>query len=581
MSDAFYTFYQVAMIFSLVVSVAVLVLVVHFRNRPGTRMMAVLTFGTFLWTLGFLLESHGTTLERQLLFNNLGYIGMMTVPIAWFAFAAQYVGDYRLSDRRLLRWLAVIPLAIVVLVWTNSAHHLMWSHEHLETSGAFTITVKTYGPFFWVAISYTYLLVLGGIVILMRRLFTGPPLYRNQAISLVIACLLPVMGNVFYMTHTGAIPHKDLTPVAFALSGLVIVLGFWRFHLFRAVPFAREIVVRRLKDGIFIFSPDGRLLDANTAALDIVGSGQGIIGASPAELKLVSPLFETLSSGGPRRIEISLDTAGGPATFELDTAALRDNRNRLAGWLSILHDITERKEGERTLAAALDHERELRLSLEEEISRRLRFSQALAREVKALVGEPANGDRPDAERRPARTPRRGEENLNMRLDELLDFTRGEMGLLETAFRIISPLQAVRDTVAELGTAVSVSLDLPETLPPIRADETRFKQVIRCLLDNALARTGPDDTIKLRACQEDDNLVVEVRDTGPELSEAEQDNLFNPYERAALEPRLPGGLGLGLALGKMLVELHGGRIWAESRPGEGNTFVFSLPVAAAS
>ncbi len=574
MSDAFSAFYLGAMIASLVVSVVVLVLVVHFRSRPGTRMMAVLTVGTFLWTLGYLLEAHSATLSRQLLFTDIGYIGMMTVPVAWFAFATQYVGDYRLSDWRLLRWLIILPLATIILVWTNGAHHLMWGNEHLETSGAFTITVKTYGPFFWVAIAYNYLLILAGIIVLVRRLFTGPPLYRNQAIALVAASLLPILGNAFYLLRIGDIPHKDLTPVAFALSGLVIVLGFWRFHLFQAVPFAREIVVRRLKDGIFIFSPDGRLLDANAAGLEIVGSGQGIIGASYAELKLVSPLFETLSSGGPRRIEISLDLAAGRHTFELDTVALRDNRNRLAGWLSILHDITERKEGERTLAAALDHERELRLSLEEEITRRLRFSQALAHEVKALV------DEPEAGRRQARTARRGADNLNMRLDELLDFTRGEMGLLETAFRVISPLQVIRDTAAELGSAAPLSLELPETLPSIRADEARFKQLVRCLLDNARARTGPEDAICLRARHDDGNLVVEVADTGPELSETEQRDLFNPYDRAAREPLQPGGLGLGLALGKMLVELHGGRMWAENRPGEGSAFAFSVPVAAA-
>jgi PAS domain S-box-containing protein len=570
--NGFYLFYQVAMITSMVVSLAVMLLVIHLQSRPGARMMAVVTGATFLWTLGFYLESHAATLAGQLFYNNLGYVGLMVVPIAWFVFSAQYVGAYRLSNWRLIRWVALVPLAVIVLVWTNQWHHLMWRDEHLEATGAFIVTAKTYGPFFWIAAASSYFLIVAGVVVLVRRLFTGPPLYRNQAIALVIASALPLIGNAFYLAHIGNIPHKDLTPVAFALSGLTVGLGFWRFQLFKAVPFAREIVVRRLKDGIFIFSPDGRLLDANTAALDIVGSGQGIIGASLPELKLVSPLFETLSSGGPRRQEVSFDLDGSHCTYELDTTALRDNRNRLAGWLTILHDVTERKEGERSLAAALDHEREMRRKLEEEISRRLRFSQALAHEVRELADETGTGGR-----RPVRPARRGAASLDMRLDELLDFTRGEMGLLETAFRVISPAGAIRDTAAEMG--ATVSLRLPDTLPSVRADESRFRQILRCLLDNAITRTGPNDTIEMAARQEGTNLIVEVRDSGPVLDELEQASLFNPYERAALEPMQPGGLGLGLALGKMLVELHGGRMWAESRPGEGSAFAFSLPVAA--
>ena len=255
--DAFYTFYQAAMITSMVVSAGVALLLVHLRARPGAKMMTVVAMGTFLWTLGFFLESRSMTLDRQLLFTRIGYIGLMTVPPAWFIFAAQYVGDYRVSDWRYTRWLFVIPLAIIVLIWTNGAHHLMWSNEHLSTSGTFTITVKDYGPLFWPAIANNYLLILGGIFVLLRRLFNGPPLYCNQPIALVIASVLPLIGNAFFLLRVGDIPHKDLTPVSFALSGLAIALGFWRFHLFRAVPFSREIIVGRLQDGIFIFSPEG------------------------------------------------------------------------------------------------------------------------------------------------------------------------------------------------------------------------------------------------------------------------------------------------------------------------------------
>ena len=89
MNDTFYTFYQAAMTASLAVSAAVLVLGVYFRKRPGTTMMAVLAVGTFVWALGGFLESHAAPPRRQLLFTEIGYIGMVTVPVAWVSFAAR------------------------------------------------------------------------------------------------------------------------------------------------------------------------------------------------------------------------------------------------------------------------------------------------------------------------------------------------------------------------------------------------------------------------------------------------------------------------------------------------------------
>ena len=159
-----------------------------------------------------------------------------------------------------------------------------------------------------------------------------------------------------------------------------------------------------------------------------------------------------------------------------------------------------------------------------------------------------------------------------------DFTRGEMGLLETAFRPMAPLPVIQDALAEPEELPALRIDLPDSLPSIRADETRFKQILRSLLDYAAVRTRPGDVIEVTARQEGNEVVVQVRDSGPELTAEEQAHLFDPYQRAAMERLLPGGLGLGLALSKMLVELHGGRLLAESVPGHGCTFTFTMPVA---
>jgi len=101
-----------------------------------------------------------------------------------------------------------------------------------------------------------------------------------------------------------------------------------------------------------------------------------------------------------------------------------------------------------------------------------------------------------------------------------------------------------------------------------------------LLGNACKYTPEGGRITLRARVEDSNLVVEVKDTGPGISKEEQAQVFDRYYRGHGERGRIFGLGIGLALSKMLIELHGGKIWLRSQEGKGSTFGFSVPLATA-
>jgi signal transduction histidine kinase len=100
-----------------------------------------------------------------------------------------------------------------------------------------------------------------------------------------------------------------------------------------------------------------------------------------------------------------------------------------------------------------------------------------------------------------------------------------------------------------------------------------------LLNNAFKFTPSGGQITLEARQDGANLVVEVRDTGPGISDEDQMRLFSPYFRRVEDRERLSGLGLGLALSKKLVELHGGKIWVKSKKGEGSTFSFSIPLVS--
>ena len=123
--------------------------------------------------------------------------------------------------------------------------------------------------------------------------------------------------------------------------------------------------------------------------------------------------------------------------------------------------------------------------------------------------------------------------------------------------------------------VLVECDVPETLPAVRVDCDRVQQVVCNIVGNAMKFTPPGGRITITARAEGDEVVVSVKDTGAGMSEEDLDRIFEPYWQAQRTASL--GAGLGLKIAKGIVEAHGGRIWAESAPGEGATFHFTLPV----
>ena len=255
-------------------------------------------------------------------------------------------------------------------------------------------------------------------------------------------------------------------------------------------------------------------------------------------------------------------------------------------------DVTERRQAAEKLQELYRQERDLRQQLEMEMKRRVEFTRALAHELKTpltpmLISSQVLAS--ELKEEPllslARNISRGASNLNSRIDELLDLAKGEIGMLQLKDELLDASQLLRE-VAEYVSPVASSrgqyliLELPDSLPLVKADKVRLRQIVLNLLNNALNFTPEGGRITLRAGQKDASLVVEVEDNGPGIAEEEHHHLFEPYHRMEVAGERLSGLGLGLALCKTLVALHGGQIWVKSRVGEGSSFSFSLPLEAA-
>src|SRR5262249_11144334 len=111
----------------------------------------------------------------------------------------------------------------------------------------------------------------------------------------------------------------------------------------------------------------------------------------------------------------------------------------------------------------------------------------------------------------------------------------------------------------------------------RADERKVKQVLLNLLSNALKFTPEGGRVEVRAAAMADDIEISVSDTGIGIAPEDQEAIFEEFRQVGIADKKVEGTGLGLALSRKFIELHGGRIWVESRVGQGSTFTFTLPV----
>lgn len=167
------------------------------------------------------------------------------------------------------------------------------------------------------------------------------------------------------------------------------------------------------------------------------------------------------------------------------------------------------------------------------------------------------------------------------LQELSMADAGELKLFrqkENIGKLIDEsLTAVEAKAGEKG--LEISAEIASGLPEISVDAHRIKQVFRNLLDNAVAHTGRDGKITISAIYDDEQVTINVIDTGEGIPAEDIPNIFERFYRVdRSRARATGGSGLGLTIAKRFIEAHGGQISAVSSPGEGSTFTIILPIS---
>jgi len=199
-----------------------------------------------------------------------------------------------------------------------------------------------------------------------------------------------------------------------------------------------------------------------------------------------------------------------------------------------------------------------------------------------LMLKESNGPLPPRQREDLQIIYHNGEHLLGLINDLLDISQIEAGLMELNAKEIQVGELIHSVMATAsalvrGKDITLREEVPAGLPTVQADPARIRQVLLRLLANA-AKFTEQGTITVRARANNGQIEISVSDSGVGVPPEDRERIFREFEQGTLEGgRRPNGAGLGLALSKEFVEMHGGRMWVESEIGKGSTFGFTLPV----
>ncbi len=322
----------------------------------------------------------------------------------------------------------------------------------------------------------------------------------------------------------------------------------------KEVLVTEEIQIRRgMAEALAEAEPD--LADMKVALLIPMESEGELMGILALGEKLSSDVFDA------QELEL-LEVLVGQATIALQTSRLYEE---------VKHSNEQLIEADRQRSKFLaQFSHELRTPLNSIIG----FSKIL---LKSPTSDLTSDDRNDI----GTIHSNGVHLLNL-INDVLDFSKIESEKVELVLETVAvePLVAecLRSTESLIrGRKVKLHRSIQPGLLPLQADRTKFRQVLLNLLSNAVKFT-PEGDVTVCVEAHDHELLVSVSDTGVGIREEDQPKLFKAFQQLNGQMHLPlGGTGLGLAISKTFVELHGGKIWVQSRPGRGSTFSFTVPL----
>ena len=335
-----------------------------------------------------------------------------------------------------------------------------------------------------------------------------------------------------------------------------------------------QAVLDSIDDGLLMIDRQGRLEHLNPVAQRQLGwdtdrLGQGL-GTALERPELDEQLQLVLRGGTLERApeDLSVEVDGESRLLTYSLTPVSHTQGHILGAVMVLHDVTEQRAFERVRSEfVLRASHELRTPVTG-----MHMAFGLFRERTHFPPESREADLLD-------TVNEEMQRLMQLINDLLNFSRYQNGLQKLTLApcsIEDLLEQARLRFAEGAEQKGIELlvEMQGPLPHLQADQPQLDRVLDNLIDNALRHTARGGLIRLQARRHGERVIISVEDNGEGIAYGQQGRIFEPFVQVG---RKKGGAGLGLALCKEIVQLHGGRMGVYSRPGQGTQFYMALAV----
>ncbi len=340
------------------VAVAIFALLIAFaawrrRVTPEARYLAFmeLAVAESSIALAFAYAVRNTALTT--FWTQLAYPGLILTMLLYLFFIMEYTQHSGYVNGYTVALLLIIPVLTMFAVALNDKFHLMWVAATINPDTLLTVLVP--GPWYWVFIDYTFLMIMAACVLLYRSIYVDRTLSASRGNLLLVATVLGGAVGLSKAFFPAFLPGFDLSPLGAALTGGFLGWGIYRMGLLGLVPIARAKLVDTMMQGMLVLDLKDRVIDFNPAAQHLLSiNSQKILGVPV--YRLVRNWAEVERRFGDVAVlpdeAASGDSAAPLRYIAVTVIPLQDNSLRPAGRMFVLQDITQRHAIEEALARA-------------------------------------------------------------------------------------------------------------------------------------------------------------------------------------------------------------------------------------
>ncbi len=536
--------FAAVLLLATLVAVATAAMAARRYPEPGAASLAGLLAGSAIWAAAILGELLVASDETAALLHRASEAGVVLVVAFYLVFALQYTGR-----GNLIRWesalaLSIEPAIVVGFALTNPMHELFYA-EWVRSSVGMIVT--TGGPFFWMHVIYSYLLVVAATAILLRTASRARTVDQPQFAALAVAIFTPWLFNLLFLF--GPLP-VDITAAGFAVTGVAMYVAMSRYDFMTLTPIARDTLVDVLDDAMVVLDGE-RIVDLNPAAATLFDLDQVAVIGEPAAAVFgdYPDLLAAFDAPGNATM-LEVTTPAGTRDLKVTGTAI-DEREHTDGKLFLLHDITDQQRHQREL----ERQNEQLDQFASLISHDLRNPLDVAMGRAKVVAE-MNED----------------ERLDEHLDEVVDAHDRMRRIIDDVLTLARQGQSISDKedvdLASMAEDAWSHVDTGDATlevtadAVIRADRGRLAQVFENLFRNAVQHGGEGVTVDVGTT--DDGFYV--ADDGVGIPPAERDRIFE-----AGTSDHDGGTGLGLSIVRNIAQAHGWEVAVSSSDSGGARF----------